>query len=65
MLGYLSNPSVLLVDPVNDLGIVVRNPELSGSFAAAQFFIFDEADQPESIFVGESLVVSRWLQCVL
>ena len=44
LLRGLPNPSVLLVDSVDDFGIVIRYPELYGGFAAAHILVLDEVN---------------------
>ena len=44
LLRSLPNPSVFLVDSIDDFGIVVRYPELYGSFAAAHILVLDEVN---------------------
>ena len=44
LLRGLPNPSVLLVDSVDDLCIVVRYPKLYGGLAAAQILVLDEVN---------------------
>ena len=44
LLRGLPNPSVLLVDSVDDLCIVVRYPKLYGGLAVAQILVLDEVN---------------------
>ena len=44
LFGGLINPPLLLEDPVDHFGVVVRDPKLLGCFMAAQVFVLDKAD---------------------
>ena len=44
LFGGLVDPPLLLEDPVDHFGVVVRDPKLLGCFMAAQVFVLDKAD---------------------
>ena len=44
LFGGLINPPLLLEDPVDHFGVVVRDPKLLGCFMAAQVAVLDQAD---------------------
>ena len=44
LFGGLVDPPLLLEDPVDHFGVVVRDPKLLGCFMAAQVAVLDQAD---------------------